>query len=237
MAAPMALKPLSLHVISDSICPFCYMGYKQLNLAMAAAKKENLPLDFKLRFKPFLLDPTLPTDKPLNKREHYDSKFGAANFARMEKQMAARGKTVGINFSYGGNIRQTIDSHRLIEKAFLVGGDEKQRLIIDALFGGYFEKEQDVGDHDFLAECAVQAGVFASKPDAVAFLATDELRDGVQKDITDAKRMGVEGVPFILLNNKYAVSGAQGEETFLQIFRKIAAGEKLAADESSEDTC
>ncbi|KAF7319562.1 DSBA domain-containing protein [Mycena chlorophos] len=234
--AAVALKPLSLNVISDSICPFCYMGYKQLTIAIDAAKKENLPLDFKLRFKPFLLDPELPTDKPLNKRERYNSKFGAANFQRMEQQMIARGKGVGINFSYGGNLRQTIESHRLIEKAWLVGGEPKQRAIVEELFAGYFENEKDVGDYDFLAECAAKAGVFASKEEALAFLKTDELRDGVKKDITDAMRMGVEGVPFILLNNRYAVSGAQGEDTFLHIFRKIAKGENLAV-ESSEETC
>ncbi|KAJ7052758.1 thioredoxin-like protein [Mycena amicta] len=232
----MALKPLSLQVISDSICPFCYLGYRQLTLAMEAAKEEKLPLDFKMRFKPFLLDPSLPSDKAVNKRERYSSKFGAGNFERMEQMMVARGKTVGINFTYGGSIRQTTQSHRLIEKAYLVGGESKQRAIVEAIFAGYFENERDVGDHDFLSDCAVKAGVFGSKEEALAFLATDELKDGVQKDIMDAMRMGVEGVPFILLNNKYAVSGAQGQETFLEIFRKLASGDRLTA-QSSEETC
>ncbi|KAJ7056899.1 thioredoxin-like protein [Mycena amicta] len=251
--ATMALKPLSLQVISDSICPFCYLGYRQLTLAMEAAKEEKLPLDFKMRFKPFLLDPSLPSDKAVNKRERYSSKFGAGNFERMEQMMVARGKTVGINFtcafysacfwclpllcsSDGGSIRQTTQSHRLIEKAYLVGGESKQRAIVEAIFAGYFENERDVGDHDFLSDCAVKAGVFGSKEEALAFLATDELKDGVQKDIMDAMRMGVEGVPFILLNNKYAVSGAQGQETFLEIFRKLASGDRLTA-QSSEETC
>ncbi|KAF7329679.1 DSBA domain-containing protein [Mycena kentingensis (nom. inval.)] len=236
MAAATALRPLSLQIISDSICPFCYLGYKQVSLAMDAAKKENLPLDFKLRFKPFLLDPTLPTDKPVSKRERLSAKFGKANLERMEQQMIARGKPVGINFSYGGMVRQTTESHRLIEKAYLVGGEPTQRAVVEALFAGYFEHEQDVGSHEFLAECGVKAGVFSTKEDAMAFFETDELRDGVQKDIVDAQRMGVEGVPFILLNNKYAVSGAQGEETFLQIFRKLASGDNLTAT-ASEDTC
>ncbi|KAJ7056903.1 thioredoxin-like protein, partial [Mycena amicta] len=214
----------------------CYLGYRQLTLAMEAAKEEKLPLDFKMRFKPFLLDPSLPSDKAVNKRERYSSKFGADNFERMEQMMVARGKTVGINFTYGGSIRQTTQSHRLIEKAYLVGGESKQRAIVEAIFAGYFENERDVGDHDFLSDCAVKAGVLGAKEEALAFLATDELKDGVQKDIMDAMRMGVEGVPFILLNNKYAVSGAQGQETFLEIFRKLASGDRLTA-QSSEETC
>ncbi|KAJ7764581.1 thioredoxin-like protein [Mycena maculata] len=234
--AAMALRPLTLNIISDSICPFCYLGYKQISLAIQQAQKENLPLEFQLRFKPFLLDPSLPSDKPLNKRERYNSKFGAARMEAMERQMIARGKEVGIQFSYGGSIRQTTDSHRLIEKAYQVGGQAKQRAVVEALFAGYFEHEKDVGDHAFLAECAADAGVLA-KEDALAFLAGNELKDNVAKNIREAQQLGVEGVPFVILDNKYAVSGAQGMETFLQIFRKLASGKKLAAEPDEGDVC
>ncbi|KAJ6613628.1 thioredoxin-like protein [Mycena sp. CBHHK59/15] len=233
----MALKPLTLNIISDSICPFCYLGYKQINLAMEAAKKENLPLDFKLRFKPFLLDPTLPSDHPVNKRERYASKFGASRMESMESAMKARGREVGIQFSYGGTVRQTIDSHRLIEKAYQVGGETMQRVVVEALFGGYFEHEQDVGSHVFLAECALKAGAFSTKEEALAFLASSELRDNVGKDIKEAVQIGVSGVPFVILNNKYAVSGAQGQDTFLEIFRKIASGTSLAPESDEGDSC
>jgi len=234
--ATMALKPLSLQIISDSICPFCYLGYKQITLAMEAAKKENLPLDFKLRFKPFLLDPSLPSAAPINKRERYSQKFGAGRVDAMERQMIARGKPLGIEFSYGGTIRQTTDSHRLIEKAYEVGGEEKQRAVVEAVFSGYFEHEQDVGSHEFLAECAEKAGVF-SAAEARTFLAGTELKDNVGKDIMQAMQIGVSGVPFVIVDNKYAVSGAQGEETFLEIFRKLAAGKKLVVESDEGEMC
>jgi len=237
MAATKALKPLSLQIISDSICPFCYLGYKQITLAIDAAKKENLPLDFKLRFKPFLLDPSLPTAAPLNKRERYSEKFGAGRMEAMEKQMIARGKSVGINFSYGGTVRQTTDSHRLIAKAYAVGGEPTQRAVVEAVFAGYFEHEQDVGSHDFLAACAVKAGVFGSEAEAKAWLAGTEEKEGVGKEIMHAVQLGVSGVPFVILDDKYAVSGAQGEDTFLEIFRKIAAGNKLAVEPEDGDVC
>ncbi|KAJ6588272.1 thioredoxin-like protein [Mycena capillaripes] len=233
----MALKPLSLQIISDSICPFCYLGYKQITLAMEAAKKENLPLDFKLRFKPYLLDPSLPSAAPLNKRERYNERFGKANFEKMEQQMIARGKRVGIDFSYGGMVRQTTDSHRLIEKAYQVGGEKTQRAFVEAVFSGYFEHEQDVGSHEFLAECAEKTGVFDSAEEARTFLAGTELKDNVGKDIMEAVQIGVSGVPFIIVDNKYAVSGAQGEETFLEIFRKLAGGKKLAVESDEGDMC
>jgi len=143
---------------------------------------------------------------------------------------------VGINFSYGGTVRQTTDSHRLIEKAYQAGGEPKQRAVVEALFAGYFEHEQDIGSHEFLADSAVNAGVFGAKEDALAFLASTELKDNVGRDIAEARQIGVEGVPFVILDNKYAVSGAQGTETFLEIFRKVASGSKLAA-ESDGDVC
>ncbi|KAJ7764579.1 thioredoxin-like protein [Mycena maculata] len=232
----MALRPLTLNIISDSICPFCYLGYKQITLAIQQAQKENLPLEFQLRFKPFLLDPSLALDKPVNKRERLSSKFGASRVEGIERQMIARGKEVGIQFSFGGSMRQTTDSHRLIEKAYQVGGQAKQRAVVEALFAGYFEHEKDVGDHAFLAECAANAGVL-TKEDALVFLASNELKDNVGKDIKEAMQLGVEGVPFVILDNKYAVSGAQGTETFLGIFRKIASGKKLAVESDEGDVC
>ncbi|KAJ6518918.1 thioredoxin-like protein [Mycena sanguinolenta] len=234
-AAVTALRPLSLQIISDSICPFCYLGFRQITLAMEQAKKENLNLDFKLRFKPFLLDPSLPTAQPVNKRERYAAKFGgAARVEAMEKQMMARGRTVGIEFSYGGSVRQTTDSHRLIAKAYAVGGQPAQLAVVSALFAGYFEHEQDIGEHAFLASCAVKAGVFATQAEAEAWLGGTEELDGVQKEIQQAYRMGVEGVPFVILDDKYAVSGAQGQETFLDIFRKIATGTKIAPTDDGD---
>ncbi|CAK5263288.1 unnamed protein product [Mycena citricolor] len=235
--ASVALKPLTLQIISDSICPFCYLGYRQITLAMEAAKKEALPVDFKLRFKPFLLDPSLPTDKPLNKRTLYYGKFGKENFERMEKQMIARGKDVGINYSYDGDVRQTTESHRLIEKAFLVGGEQKQRAVVEALFAGYFENARDVGDHGFLVNCAVNAGVFGNADEALAFFKSAELKDVVTKDIGEAQKMGVQGVPFVVLNNKYAVSGAQGQDAFLSVFRKLAAEASPAITTEQGEVC
>ncbi|KAJ7291300.1 DSBA-like thioredoxin domain-containing protein [Mycena rebaudengoi] len=245
-----------MQIVSDSICPYAsihplseiathallsqllYIGYKQIQLAIQAAKKENLALDFKLRFKPFLLDPTLPMSHPINKREMYASKFGPSRVGAMEAMMKARGQEVGIKFSYsdGATIRQTTDSHRLIGKAYEVGGEPMQTAVVEALFSGYFEKERDVGNHDFLAEVAVSAGVF-SKEDALAFLRGTEGKDTVNKEIREAQQLGVSGVPFVILDNKYAVSGAQGQETFLEIFRKVAAGASLSAGSAEGDVC
>lgn len=139
--------------------------------------------------------------------------------------MAERGKEWNINFDYGGNVRNTFTSHRLVEKAYKEGGEGLQRAFIEAIFKGYFEEQKDIGDHDYLTTTAVQVGVFDNKQEAIDFLEGDQLKGEVCADVRKAQSMGVSGVPFTVINNKYAVSGAQEPEAFLQIFRKIAHGE------------
>ena len=137
-----------------AICPFCYIGYKKFDKARELFAAEGGKLDFSLHFEPFQLDPTLPLDSPVVKRERYAAKFGgAARVAAMEVQMKERAKEVGIDLSCassartgadlldGGNLRATRDSHRLLAKAHEVGGEAKQRALAEHLFADYFEKE------------------------------------------------------------------------------------------------
>ncbi|KAJ7857054.1 hypothetical protein B0H13DRAFT_2357130 [Mycena leptocephala] len=99
---------------------------------------------------------------------------------------------------------------------------------------GYFEHEQDVGNHEFLAECAEKAGVFSAE-EACTFLAGTELKDNVGKDIMQV--VSVSGVPFVIVDNKYVVSGAQGTVTFIEIFRRLAAGNKLVVESEEGEMC
>lgn len=93
----------------DSICPFCYIGKRKLEQALELARERGLSASFDVEFKPFLLDPTLRTNAPVVKRERYREKFGAARAPKMEEAMKERGKDVGIDFSFGGNMRQTTE--------------------------------------------------------------------------------------------------------------------------------
>jgi predicted DsbA family dithiol-disulfide isomerase len=157
-------------------------------------------------------------------RDRYAEKFGG----RADTIIAAmheRGKAWGIDFSYGGSIRNTYTSHRLVEKARKVGGQEMQLKLIELLFAGYFEHEEDIGDVDWLAEQAVEAGVFEDEKAALEFLESNELKDETCSEIRKASALGITGVPFTVINNKYAVSGAQEPAAFTEIFKKIACGE------------
>ncbi|GAA5988570.1 hypothetical protein JCM5350_004457 [Sporobolomyces pararoseus] len=223
-------KQVALEVTSDSICPFCYIGFNRITSAISRAKAENLPLEFSLRFAPFLLDPTLPPSPGENKRERYIKRFGGVEkVAKMEEAMIERGRGCNppIEFSYGGNVSQTTDSHRLIEKAYLLSGEEGQKALVARLFKSYFEEEQDPASHDVLSRDAETAGIM-SKDEALAFLKSDELLKEVQEGIRKAQLRGISGVPFTIINDKLAISGAQEEDTFLEVFRQLAKGELKA---------
>jgi len=219
-------KPLKIDVISDSICPFCFIGKRNLDKAISISAEQNIPLSFDVEFHPFLLDPSQkPGDPPQDKRQRYESKFGKERFAAMKQMMKERGKMVGIDFSYDGPVSQTTDSHRLLSYAYSRGGTPLQSALIERLFSGYFEHNADVGSPEFLATSAVEAGVFPTKEEAKEWVEGDELRNEVTKGVRRAQMMGVSGVPFFLIDQKYAISGAEDPELFVQVFDKIAKGE------------
>ncbi|KAJ7084056.1 thioredoxin-like protein [Mycena belliarum] len=215
-----ALKTINIDVVSDSICPFCYIGYKEITSAMELAKKEKLPVEFK--YNPYQLDPTLSMTDPINKRELLKSKVGDRLDA-VERQVIARAQEAGIqNFSFGGLIRQSTDSHRLIAKAYELGGEARQRAFLDVLLPGYFERSQDIGDHDFLAETAVAGGVYGTNAEALAFLKSSEGVDEYKENLREAQERGVHGVPHFTFNKDLAVASTQGPDGFLKIFRQLA---------------
>lgn len=139
--------------------------------------------------------------------------------------MQERGKPWGINFAYDGPIRNTFLSHRLVEKAYAEGGEERQRALLEYIFRGYFEEKKDIGDHAYLAKAAVACDVFPTLEDAEDFLDSDELKGEVCSSVRKTQALGITGVPFTVINGKYAVSGAQEPEAFLDIFKKIACGQ------------
>lgn len=110
----------------------------------------------------------------------------------MEKAMIERGLVEGINFSYGGVISQTTDSHRLIEKARELKGQAGQLAIVNEFFASYFEKEEDIGSWEVLSNGAVIAGIF-TKEEALAFLASDGCKQSVQEGIIVAQQRGISG--------------------------------------------
>lgn len=179
----------------------------------------------RVTWKPFFLDPTLPK-AGINKLESYNKKFGPQRVAQMLPMMQRVGAAEGINFSYGGLIANTLDSHRLMEYAHKVGGSELQNKVCNELFSLYFEREGNIGSTEALADAAAKAGM--DKAAVTAFLGTDELRREVQEEVQQLiRKYRIGGVPFFVIDGKYKVEGAQEAEAFSDIWEEIGSrGEK-----------
>jgi len=176
--------------------------------------------DFRIKWLPFFLDPSLPKEG-VDKLHRYRSKFGS-NIEPMLSRMKKVGEQEGINFSYGGKIANTMNAHRLAAYADKFGKEEQ---VINVLFKNYFEEEKDLGSLDVLTEAAKNAGMDEQK--TRKFLESKELEEEVTEAVEKSlDEYGVTGVPFFIIQNKYAVSGAQESDTFQSIFQKVAEEEE-----------
>jgi predicted DsbA family dithiol-disulfide isomerase len=142
------------------------------------------------------LDPTLPTDRPLSKRERFAAKFGAARFDQMEKMMAERFKQEGLSLTYDGTVRQTTLSQRLIAQAYAVGGEEMQMKTVEAIYRKYFSEGKDIGDVAVLVPVSVENGVFEAEEAARAWLEGTQGIEEYNAGVLAAQKAGISGVPF-----------------------------------------
>lgn len=203
--------PVEIDVISDVMCPWCFIGQKNLENALAATK--HIKTD--IRWRPFLLDPTIPK-QGRDRQEYLNNKFGGKDKAKeIYARVEEAGKAAGINFNFKA-IKispSTIDAHRLLRWAGGVSS-EVQNKLAKRLFELYFLEGADIGDHGVLLTASIEVGM--DQKIVVDLLAGDADRAEVIEEITKAQKMGVTGVPCFIIGNKYAVMGAQPAETLAQ---------------------
>ena len=172
---------------------------------------------FSIMWKPFYLNPAAPKTG-VDKRDYYRSKFGEAKTEMILDRLAAVGKDVGIKFSFGGKTGNTRDSHRLIQLGKTKGADAQTR-VVEELFTSYFENEGDITSHAMLKEAGVKAGLF--ELEIKDCLESESGGLEVDKEVAEAQRNRVSGVPNFVLQSKYEIGGAQDAEAFVQAFKKI----------------
>lgn len=224
MNEPTAAAPLTVDVISDVVCPWCFVGKRRLEKAVAAAA---IPLT--LRWRPFQLDPTIPPQGK-DRRLYLEQKFGSEERIRqLHETISTAGAGEGISFAFD-RIKvspNTLDAHRLVRWAAAAG---RQDAIVEALFRAYFLAGRDIGEPAVLADIAGDAGM---DRDAVAArLASEEDRETVQAEIGEAQRIGVTGVPTFILGGRYALVGAQPAEEIAAALRELAARSRDSAVEA-----
>ncbi|KAG9072711.1 hypothetical protein KI688_000486 [Linnemannia hyalina] len=209
-------KTIKIDIVSDTVCPWCYVGKKRLEKAITAFKAapEHKDVQFQIDWHPYQLDPSA-SRVPIKKMDMYANKFGAARAPLIRDRMIQVGQEEGINFSYNGSVVNTLDSHRLIDYATKRG---KQDEIVEELFRNYFEEDK-CGEVPTLIDSAVKIGL--DRGEVEKFLASNEGVKEVQDEIERSKAEGVQGVPNITIGDKYVLSGAQEPDTFVEVFNRI----------------
>ncbi|MAX38393.1 MAG: disulfide bond formation protein DsbA [Gimesia sp.] len=204
---------VSVDVISDVICPWCYIGKRRLEKAIAATD-----VQVSVRWHPFQLNPTMPKEG-ISRREYRTRKFGSwERSMELDAKVSAVGESEGIHFAFDKNDRtpNTIDAHRLIWFADQYGC---QDAVVEALFRAYFTEGQDVGNHQTLIEVVTEAGL--DRQAVETMLDSDEGLDLIAKSREMSQQFGVDGVPFFIINQKLTLAGAQDSETFVEAFKQV----------------
>ena len=209
---------ITVDVVSDVVCPWCFIGQKRLDRAIAAVGD----VDVHIRWRPFQLDPTIPPQGK-DRHDYMLAKFGSDERIReIHARIEPLGEVEGISFAFDAIkvAPNTLDAHRLIRWAG-AAGEAVQNRLVRRLFQLNFEEGANIGDHAVLIEAAREAGMDASV--AATLLPTDADVEAVRTEIATASRMGISGVPCFLLEGKYAVMGAQDADTLADAIRQVVA--------------
>lgn len=222
-------EPLQINVVSDVMCPWCYIGKRNLEAALETVAD----VDTEIVWRPYQLDPTLPKSGK-DRAEYLNTKFGGEERAReIYSRVNDAGTQVGIPFAFK-DIKvspNTLDAHRLILWA---GGQsaELQDAVVERLFKAYFLEGKHIGDDTVLREIAEDAGMDGKLVEQL--LQGDSDAERIKQEISQAQQMGITGVPCFIIDNKYAVMGAQPAEALAQAIRQAAGDRQEEAGYKSE---
>lgn len=214
----MSAGAIRVDVWSDIVCPWCYIGKRKFESALAELGDE-IPVT--VRYHAYQLDPTAPPGTAMPVPEMYAKKFGGADVARQMIDRVTRvAAEVGLDFHLDIGLRaNTLLAHRLLWLAAQPGSPVAQADLEDRLMRAYFSEGRDVGDPDTLAELAADVGFDAEF--VRGWLATDAGAAEVAAEIEQAGDYGITAVPTFVINEQWAVPGAQDADTFVNVLRRI----------------
>lgn len=211
-------RTVSVEIVSDAICPWCFVGKRRFEQAVARLP-DDVTVD--VHWRPFELNPQMPPEG-MERTEYRRRKFGSLERSReLDARIAAAGAPEGIEFRHDLMRRtpNTFKAHRLI---WLAEREGLQDAVVEALFRGYFVEGQDIGDAGVLAEIAASAGLDRARVER--FLAGNEGADAVREALDDARRHQVSGVPTFIIDGEPAFAGAQPPDLILAQLLAAAGG-------------
>ena len=212
----------TIDIVSDVVCPWCYIGKRHLEASLASLPADQRPV---VRWHPFQLNPDVPREG-VDRRSYLEEKFGSAERAsKIYERVKAAGKEAGLALEFDLIERQpnTLDAHRLI--AWAQADGHSVDALVEALFRAYFVEGRYIGDRKVLAAIAGEAGLDTQQ--ALAWLQSEEGTRDIGRMDRQARKMGISGVPFFIFNQRVGVSGAQGS---------VALADALAQSRRTEDT-
>jgi len=214
--AKTSLAPIQVDIVSDIVCPWCWLGVKLFEKAAKQSKQE-----IKLSWRPYMLDPSVPTGG-LPYRDYMKQKFGDApsnRFKEMRQHLESMGPELGIDYKFDDIPKRpnTLDAHRLLKWA---EGQGKGDSASEALFQAYFTDLKDVGNPEVLAGIAESVGMDAEV--VLDLLSKDDDKNSVKEEIMFFRNLGVNAVPTFIYNGQFAVQGAQPPQAHLDAIKKAA---------------
>ncbi|XP_057862486.1 uncharacterized protein LOC131070835 isoform X1 [Cryptomeria japonica] len=213
MSSSSGLKQLiRVDVVSDTMCPWCFVGKKCLEKAMDETKEHY---DFEVQWHPFMLDPNLPKEG-VDKFEYHRKKFGQSTQSLVDNLDQAF-QRVGFHYGSGGKIGNTLDSHRLIELAGRQGLD-KQNAVVESLMVKCLTQEKCVSDREVLLNVAESAGIEGAEE------WIDNPNAGLKEIQAEIEKYGhnISGVPHFKINDEYELAGAHAPHSFIRTFKRAS---------------
>jgi predicted DsbA family dithiol-disulfide isomerase len=210
----MSSKPsVRIDVVSDVICPWCFLGKRRLDKAVAMLPEATVTI----HWLPFFLDPTIPPEG-MDRHAYMLNKFGAERLKTIHDPLIAAGKQDGVPYRFEKITRtpNSLNAHRLIRWA-----GTSQHGVVEALFMAYWNEGRDIGDQQTLVDIAKSRGLDGEQ--IRASLASDQDKDEVFAEVTQAQSMGIQGVPTFILAQRFGVQGAQSPEMLAQAIQQAMA--------------
>ena len=211
----MPTQPVRIDVVSDVVCPWCFIGKRRLEKALAL--KPDIPVE--VHWRPYFLNDWIPREG-ISREQYLTTKFGSVErYKGIAQRVSAAAAAEGLNYAMDKISRQpnTLDAHRLIRWAEAKGkaAEMKQKLM-----DRYFTEGADLTSHDVLVKAAADVGLNADK--IRGWLASDKDVAEVEQEATAAKQAGIEGVPCFIFGGKFAVSGAQAPEYLADAIERLS---------------
>jgi predicted DsbA family dithiol-disulfide isomerase len=215
---------MRVEIVSDVVCPWCYIGKRRFDAALAMLASEGVTTDLTVSYRAFQLYPTAPLDDPTPVREAYAKKFGGANraeqiLATVTQAAAAEGLEFHMDIALRAN---TLRAHRLLT---FVGREHphQQSAVNEAIMRAYFTEGKDIADPVVLVACASSTGIDAERLLRVITGSDDDIAAAVRADLEWAAARDITAVPTFVINDSFAVPGAQDAPTFARLIKKMTA--------------